>query len=163
MKTLRIAIVPLFAAALATASCDRPGGDRPLDPVIGSSGQSVLPPPAPPMPTHPAPSAAAPNTLNALTEKLRTAAFDAREEMAAAFTTANADIDTMLSEFRASGRPISSEAESNLSLAREKAAERFRDLTLATEETWTSARDTASTALQDLRNALEFLHKPATS
>lgn len=160
MKSLRIAIVPLFATALATASCDQPGGDRPIDPVIGTSGQSVLPPPAPPMPTHPAPSKAAPDAINALTEKLRTANFDSREEIAAAFTSANEDIDTLLSELRANGTPISGTAEENLSLAREKAAERFRQLSLATEETWVSARSTASTALQDLRNALEFIHKP---
>jgi hypothetical protein len=160
MKSLRIAIIPLFAAALATASCDQPGGDRPFDPVI-ASGQTVQQPPPPPTPAHPAPSRSAPGSLNALTEKLRSASFAAREEMAAAFTAANADIDTMLSELRAAATPMSGNAEANLSLAREKASERFRDLTLATEETWATARDNASTALQDLKSALELLHKPA--
>ena len=122
--------------------------------------QSTLAPAPEPVVPHPAPSASSPDSLNKLVDQLRNANFDQRDAMAAAFETANAEVDTRLSEWRAAGTTTDTTAEENLSISREKAVQKIRDMTLSTEETWLTARDTAVTALQDLRKALEYIKRP---
>lgn len=122
--------------------------------------QSTLEPAPQPVVPHPAPSASSPDALNKLVDQLRNATFEQREAMGAAFESANAEVDTQLSQWRAGGTTSDSTADENLRISREKAAQKIRDMTLSTEETWLTARDTAVTALQDLRKALEYMKRP---
>lgn len=96
-----------------------------------------------------------PDATSVLAERMRTASYDDRSRLAAAFDGANRQIDVRVGAWRADGMQASAEAETALSRAREETAQKFSDLTQTTEETWETARDNALVSLQKLRGAVE--------
>jgi hypothetical protein len=100
--------------------------------------------------------------LASLDAQLGVAAFDQRGSFATAYDEANRLVDGKVAELRSRGLIFADEASTNLEAARENAREKFRDLSLTTEETWQTARTNALQALRKIQDSLKDLEKSAT-
>jgi len=96
-----------------------------------------------------------------LEAQVKNGAFDQRGAFATAFDEANRAIDARVAELRAAGYVFADEAASNLALARDRARQAFRDLSLTTNESWVTARTTTVLAMRNLRGALQDLERTA--
>lgn len=101
------------------------------------------------------------STLDQIYQEVRTAPYASRQALSDGFEQADRAIELAVSGWRSRGIEISTEGEEKLAAARESARQMFRQLSLATEATWSTARDNAASALRDLRAAVEQL--PARS
>jgi hypothetical protein len=119
-------------------------------------------PPAPPLNADQPPVVSTEAPLASLEAQLGAAIFDQRGAFAAAFDEANRLVDVQVAQLRARGLIFADEASANLAVAREEATQVFRDLSLTTEESWTTARHNAMSALRKIQDALKDLEKTAT-
>jgi hypothetical protein len=100
--------------------------------------------------------------LASLDAQLGNAVFDQRGAFATAYDEANRLVDVQVARLRSDGLIFAPQAEANLANAREEARQVFRDLSLTTEETWTTARHNGVNALRKIQDALVDLEKTAT-
>ena len=94
-----------------------------------------------------------------LEAQVKIAGFDQRGALATAFDEANRAVDARVAELRAAGYVFADEAANNLVLARDRAQQAFRDLSLTTNDSWTTARYTAVLAMRRIRGALQDLER----
>jgi hypothetical protein len=120
-------------------------------------------PPAPPPNAELPPVISAEAPLLSLESQLGPAVFDQRGAFASAYDEANRLVDVQVAQLRARGLVFAEEASANLSAARDEARQVFRDLSLTTEESWTTARHNAMNALRKVQLALLDLEKTATT
>src|SRR3954462_14832423 len=92
--------------------------------------------------------------LASLDAQLGTAPYAQRGAFASAYDEANRQVDVQVARLRSSGLLFSDPASANLANARDEARQVFRDLSLTTEETWTTARHNAVNAIRKVQDAL---------
>ncbi|HTL66044.1 MAG TPA: hypothetical protein VL200_00135 [Lacunisphaera sp.] len=99
--------------------------------------------------------------LRSLEAQLESASFEQRGTFEPAFDQADRTITERVTELRAQGLDPADNAEVNLENARDHARQVFRYLSLASSETWTTARHNAVLALRTLRGAFDQLEHTA--
>ena len=104
---------------------------------------------------------AASDPLLSLESQVKNGGFDQRGAFATAFDEVNRAVDARIAELRAEGYVFADEAANNVSLARDRARQAFRDLSLTTNESWGTARTTTVLAMRNLRGALQDLERTA--
>jgi hypothetical protein len=119
-------------------------------------------PPAPPANADQPPVINTEAPLASLESQLGSAVFDQRGAFASAYDEANRFVDVQVAQLRARGLIFAEEASANLAAAREQAKQVFRDLSLTTEESWSTARHNAMNAIRKIQVALVDLEKTAT-
>ncbi|MDB6166120.1 MAG: hypothetical protein JWQ83_1260 [Lacunisphaera sp.] len=119
-----------------------------------------IPEPAPLVPDQ-AVVLAANDPVLSLEAQVKNGAFDQRGAFATAFDEVNRTVDVRVAELRAAGYVFADEAANNLALARDRARQAFRDLSLTTNESWVTARTTTVLAMRNLRGALQDLERTA--
>jgi hypothetical protein len=98
-----------------------------------------------------------------LVEELKYATYADRDKIGPAYDEADRRLDARLGRLKSVGRVISGKQSEELDSARQTAMEKFRDLSLATEETWNSARDNAMASLQKVQGVVEEIQSGKTS
>ncbi len=149
------------AASLIAAGCDK--HKDPTDPITQaplasapSTGQSDAPatPPVLEQPQSPAS-----DLVVGIMQQLKESTYETRSTIAAAFDPVNRSIEARLAQWKSNGSQFTEPAERQLQDARANAAQKFKALDDATEETWNSAKDNASSALQHLQGAINDLRE----
>lgn len=171
MKTNLLLSCALFAA-LATAGCDRSHDhDRDLalnsrDPRPASAQPTTPAAPTAAVPASAAPTTAVPSTavgnptpaaepLARVVTQLKDLSYDSRDQLSTVSSSIDAQVDAQLAAWQAAGRTLDSGAIAKLDGARAAAKAKIDALSMATAETWNTARDDAVAALGTVRDTLQ--------
>ncbi|HET7536643.1 MAG TPA: hypothetical protein VFJ90_09330 [Candidatus Didemnitutus sp.] len=147
MKTLLISLLISSSAVVAAASSNQYTNE----PLLQAA------PPAPNL-TRPAPSSVPiADMLADLNDQVKAATFENRITISNAYDPVDRHIGDTVNVWKAQGSQFTDYAERQLGDARLNAVQAFKALADATEETWTTAKDNATSALQRLQSSLNDL------
>jgi hypothetical protein len=160
MKTFTSTFLCAAATALIAVGCDR-HHDNPADPItstVAASGQPSGQAPATP-PVLVGPQNPQSDLIAGVMAELKDSTYETRSTISAAFDPVDRQIQERVSIWKANGSQFTEPAERQLEDARANAVQKFKELGEATEQTWNTAKDNATSALMHLQGAINDLRE----